>query len=181
MGEDKGIVGAGRDVTVALAALVLGALLVGGAPAAVAADGQRNACGCYDDGAGNCYCDRVAKCGCPGLCEPRGCAEERQKQLDKEIDAETRRAQQLEHAADEKTKEDDAVSVPAAAPAPTPAALKTPAPRPVAHVRKLSARQQRDLYRLLELYIAGDPERREMSTDDVLKELGQPGPEVKRP
>ena len=155
--------------------IALGALVYGRAPGTAAADEQRDACGCYADSAGNCYCDLGAKCGCPGLCEPRGCADERQRQLEKEIDAETRRAQQAERAAEDVTREDAAPS-PAAAPA-----AKSPPPRPPSHARKLSSRQQRDLARLLELYVAQDPERHAMSTDDVLKNLGQQSPIVKRP
>ena len=54
---------------------------------------DRNACGCYQTDGGSCYCDKKSKCGCPGECEPKGCEEKRQKQMDKEIHAETKRAQ----------------------------------------------------------------------------------------
>jgi hypothetical protein len=52
-----------------------------------------NACGCYADGAGRCFCGKgKGKCACPGECEPKGCEEKRAKELDKEIAAETKKA-----------------------------------------------------------------------------------------
>lgn len=57
---------------------------------------KENACGCYQDGTGACYCGKKAKCGCPGECEPRGCEEKRAKELEKEIQAETKRAQEAD-------------------------------------------------------------------------------------
>jgi hypothetical protein len=64
-----------------------------------------NACGCYTDDKGQCKCSRkVAKCGCPGECEPVGCEAKREKQAEKEAAAELRRI-----AAREKKKADDAV------------------------------------------------------------------------
>jgi hypothetical protein len=62
-----------------------------GSDRAAAAD--RNKCGCYKDGAGTCFCDKKAKCGCPGDCEPKGCDEARNKELQKEIEAETKKAE----------------------------------------------------------------------------------------
>jgi hypothetical protein len=55
-----------------------------------------NACGCYEDGAGQCHCVKKSKCGCPGACEPAGCEEKRAKELDKEAKAETKRQQDEE-------------------------------------------------------------------------------------
>jgi hypothetical protein len=52
-----------------------------------------NACGCYEDSAGACHCAKKSKCGCPGECEPAGCEEKRQKQLDKETSEEIKRQQ----------------------------------------------------------------------------------------
>src|SRR5262245_32335835 len=53
-----------------------------------------NACGCYKSGNG-CVCtDRKAKCECPGECEPVGCEEKRQKDLEREYAAEVKRAQE---------------------------------------------------------------------------------------
>ena len=69
-----------------LVALVLWA----GTGTAGAAD--KNKCGCYKNAAGTCFCDKKAKCGCPGDCEPKGCEEAREKQIKKEIEAETKKA-----------------------------------------------------------------------------------------
>ena len=72
---------------------------------AEAADPQLNACGCYRDAVGSCYCGKKAgKCVCPGECEPKGCEEKRAKELDKEIEAEARRARE----ADKKAQEEQA-------------------------------------------------------------------------
>jgi hypothetical protein len=82
--------------------------LGGGAPVsavAEAADPQVNACGCYRDSVGSCYCGKKpGKCVCPGECEPKGCEEKRAKELDKEIEAEARRARE----ADKKQQEEQA-------------------------------------------------------------------------
>lgn len=62
-----------------------------------------NACGCYKNGRGACVCtDKKAKCDCPGDCEPVGCSEKREKELDREMAAEMKRAQQQD--ADEKRR-----------------------------------------------------------------------------
>jgi hypothetical protein len=63
-----------------------------------------NACGCYRTEAGACFCgDKKAKCECPGECEPIGCEAKRSKDVDREIAAETKKAQDEEkkrHAAE---------------------------------------------------------------------------------
>jgi hypothetical protein len=51
-----------------------------------------NACGCYKDGAGACFCGKKGKCACPGDCEPKGCEEKRNKEIQKEVAAETKKA-----------------------------------------------------------------------------------------
>jgi hypothetical protein len=51
-----------------------------------------NACGCYRNAAGDCFCGRRGKCECPGDCEPKGCEEKRARQMQKEIAAETKKA-----------------------------------------------------------------------------------------
>src|SRR4051812_40535893 len=52
-----------------------------------------NACGCYRNGA-SCMCtNKNAKCDCPGDCEPVGCEEKRQKEMDREVAAEVKRAE----------------------------------------------------------------------------------------
>lgn len=52
-----------------------------------------NACGCYEDGAGQCHCTKKNKCGCPGACEPAGCEDKRAKELEKETKQELKRQQ----------------------------------------------------------------------------------------
>jgi hypothetical protein len=59
-----------------------------------------NACGCYKDGAGACFCGKKGKCACPGECEPKGCEEKRNKEIQREVDAETKKA----HEADKKQR-----------------------------------------------------------------------------
>ena len=68
-----------------------------GAPAAAAPAGVKlNACGCYRRGE-SCVCtNKNAKCEYPEDCEPVGCDEKRQKELDREMAAETKRAQDEE-------------------------------------------------------------------------------------
>jgi len=56
-----------------------------------------NACGCYKDTRGACVCtDKKAKCECPGECDPVGCSEKREKELEREMAAEVKRAQEDE-------------------------------------------------------------------------------------
>lgn len=64
--------------------------------AAAPAGPPTNACGCYEDSAGQCICTKKSKCGCPGACEPAGCEEKRAKELEKEAKAETKRQQDEE-------------------------------------------------------------------------------------
>ena len=66
-------------------------------PAAEAASPAVNACGCYRDAAGACYCGKKGgKCVGPGECEPQGCEEKRAKEIQKEVDAEAKRARDAE-------------------------------------------------------------------------------------
>jgi hypothetical protein len=62
-----------------------------------------NACGCYRDDAGACRCNKKSKCGCPEECEPMGCEEKRQRQAEREANAELKRI-----AAQEKKKAGEA-------------------------------------------------------------------------
>jgi len=55
-----------------------------------------NACGCYKDTAGGCFCGRKGKCSCPGDCEPKGCEEKRNKEIQKEVAAETKKAHEAD-------------------------------------------------------------------------------------
>ena len=51
-----------------------------------------NACGCYRDSQGACFCGKKGKCACPGECEPKGCDEKRAKDIEREVASETRKA-----------------------------------------------------------------------------------------
>jgi hypothetical protein len=66
-----------------------------GKPVAAADPGPKrevNACGCYKDGAGACFCGKKGACACPGECEPKGCEEKRNKEIEREVAAETKKA-----------------------------------------------------------------------------------------
>ena len=85
-----------------------------------------NACGCYRDSGGGCVCtDRKGKCECPGECEPVGCGEKRDKEIEREMAAEIKRAQD-----DEKKRqaEKDAVEARENGTAITPDAGEAPPP-----------------------------------------------------
>jgi hypothetical protein len=60
--------------------------------AAPVAGRKVNACGCYADTLGNCFCGRKGKCACPGECEPKGCDDKRAKEMQKAVAAETKKA-----------------------------------------------------------------------------------------
>jgi hypothetical protein len=96
-------------LVVAVAAAALSVMGVARSTAR-AEEHKPNACGCYQNTAGVCICGRPSKCGCPEECEPKGCAEKRQKELDKEIQAETKKAEE----ADKKRREEEAAKVKAA-------------------------------------------------------------------
>ncbi len=70
--------------------------------AAAPAPGETpNACGCYKKGNG-CVCtSKKGKCACPGECEPVGCEEKRNAEMEKEADDAVKRAQ-----ADDKKREE---------------------------------------------------------------------------
>jgi len=141
--------------TLALAAgiLVLGA----GGQGANAAKRELNACGCYAQGS-NCICERRAKCGCPGECEPKGCEEARQKQLQKEIDAETKKAKEAEEARNKASAEGQAK-------AEEEAAAKKPAVKP------MTAAAKKQFLKLLEAYLAEHPEAQNKMMSEVQAEL----------
>ncbi len=60
-----------------------------------------NACGCYAKGNGCACTSKKGKCDCPGECEPVGCAEKRDKEMEKEAADAVKRAQD-----DDKRRED---------------------------------------------------------------------------
>ena len=128
-------------------------------------DDDRNKCGCYKDGAGVCYCDKKAKCGCPGECEPKGCEEQRSRELQKEIDAETKKAASSQKkpsgnansdSSDERAADDDRPAAP-------------PPARPASH--KLSAAQAKQLAKLIDLFLADHPDARGKPIEDVRRDL----------
>jgi len=121
-----------------------------------------NACGCSGEG-DSCICEKKAKCGCPGECEPKGCEAERQKQLQKEIDAETKRAKEQEKA-QSKTK-DQAKSDDDSESATADKGSKKSAVRP------MNASQKKQFLKLLEAYLAEHPEAANKMLSEVRSEL----------
>src|SRR5262245_60304395 len=98
-----------------------------------------NACRCYRKARGACSCtDKKGKCECPGECEPVGCDAKREKEMEREMAAEVKRAQEDEKrrkAAEEAAERGEAApapdagtSAPAEAPSPKPG-KKSPSPK----------------------------------------------------
>jgi hypothetical protein len=152
------------------------------------AEGAVNACGCGRDLTGSCFCQKVARCGCPGECEPKGCEEKRAKQLEKEILAETRRA------AEEDRKRNAAISNAAAmthsveakdvadgrnsgerVKTTEPSRARTPgrldSASATARPKRMTTSQKRDLAQLLEAYLAENPELRGRTIDQLRNQL----------
>jgi predicted transcriptional regulator len=133
-----------------------------------------NACGCYGDG-NACFCEKKAKCGCPGECEPKGCEEERQKKLQKEIDEETRKAKEVEkeqvEKAQNKAKEEaakaskDSDEDQAATAAPEKGKGKG---KPV---RKMTSVQKKQFQKLIDAYLAEHPDEAQRSLTEVRGDL----------
>jgi hypothetical protein len=143
-------------IAVGLAALIS---LSGGRAAAEAA---ANKCGCYKDSAGTCFCAKKGKCGCPGDCEPKGCEEQRDKEIQKEIDAETKKAEASQNR--RKAGDDDDGDSGGKA-------EREPAkPAPSAHP-KLSAAQAKQLAKLIDLYLADHPDARGKPIEDVRSDI----------
>ncbi|HLK91666.1 MAG TPA: hypothetical protein VKZ18_17370 [Polyangia bacterium] len=121
----------------------------------------RNKCGCYKDGAGTCFCDKKAKCGCPGDCEPKGCEEARDRELQKEIDAETKKAsaggshRKAGGGEDEGGREESAP--------------RSSAEHSGGH--KMSAAQSKQLAKLLDLYLGDHPDARGKSIEEVRNDV----------
>ena len=136
-----------------VAAFLVACTLSGGPALA----GERNACGCYQTDAGACVCEKAARCGCPGLCEPKGCEAKRDKALQREIDSETRKARDADKQRVDSTSE-------GGAPNPAP-----PAPPRAAH--EMNPVQTRELARLLDLYVATHPKARRQSVGTLRDEL----------
>jgi hypothetical protein len=142
-----------------LVGFVLGSVLVVSLAGAVGAAPARNDCGCYKDGA-TCFCDKKAKCGCPGDCEPKGCEEQRDKALQKEIDAETKKAAASGHrssgGAEESQKAKKEESAPKASSG-----------------HKMTAAQSKQLAKLLDIYLADHPDARGKSVEDVRNDVSE--------
>jgi len=119
-----------------------------------------NACGCYGDGV-TCTCEKKAKCGCPGECEPKGCEEKRQKEMQKEIEAETKKAKEAEEAHKAKTNpksaddDDDEAAAKAKAPA----------------VKPMTAVMKKQFAKLIDAYLAEHPEGKNKMLWEVRGEL----------
>ena len=138
--------------------LVLGSVLVVSLAGAVGAAPARNNCGCYKDGA-TCFCDKKAKCGCPGDCEPKGCEERRDKELQKEIDAETKKASTSGNKSSGGAEE-------------SPKAKKEESAAPKASSgHKMTAAQSKQLAKLLDAYLADHPELRGKSIEDIRNDV----------
>ena len=132
-------------------------------PASGALAQQRNSCGCYRSDTGSCYCDKKAACGCPGDCEPKGCEEARDRALQREIDAETRKAPQS-----------SGVRSPGEEEAAAPKRMRAPRPpaRPAPEAHKLTPAQTKQLAKLLDAYLGAAPDARSKSVEDLRKQLG---------
>ena len=128
-------------------------------------EGRPNGCGCYQTAVGQCVCDKKARCGCPGECEPRGCEDKRAKLLEKEIQAETKKAQDADRKREGNTREQPSSGRPEPEEPPVREA------RAVAHGKKMTAAQKRELSHLLEAYVGEDPSRRGWTIEKIVDDL----------
>jgi hypothetical protein len=127
--------------------------------AAAAADEERNRCGCYRDTSGACFCAKKATCGCPGECEPRGCEEKRDKDLQREIQAETKKAE--ESGRKQSVPKDDDEDAVGARAKPTPASAR----------QRLTPAQAKQFGKLLDLYLSGHPDAGGKTIEELRVEL----------
>jgi hypothetical protein len=157
------------------AALAIGA----GAGARRAMAAEKNTCGCYKDDTGTCYCDKKAKCGCPGDCEPKGCNEAREKQIRKEIEAETKKAAEAGRRGHTTANSDDDESPKAKGEvmrASAKTSEKTTSEPEVAaptKAKKMAPAQVKQLVKLLDLYFAENPDARGRNAEEIRNELSQ--------
>ena len=133
-----------------------------GGERAYAAD--KNKCGCYKDGAGTCFCDKKAKCGCPGDCEPKGCDAKREQQMKKEIEAETKKAAEADRRHKSTTVEVKAEK------SGKPERLEASAKSEPAG-KKLSAAEVKQLGKLLDGYLRQHPDARTRNAEELRNEL----------
>ncbi len=140
-----------------------------GVSAGRAAAADKNSCGCYKDDTGTCYCDKKAKCGCPGDCEPKGCSEAREKQIQKQIEAETKKAAEAGRRQPTRAKAEED-SEPGAGATATKQNADAEAAA-AAKAKKLTPIQAKQLLKLLDLYFASYPEARAFSVEQVRNQL----------
>ena len=141
------------------------------AAAGTAGAADKNKCGCYKNAAGTCFCDKKAKCGCPGDCEPKGCEEAREKQIKKEIEAETKKAAE----ADRKHKASSGSETKTVS-AKVDKADKSngdngKAEAASAGATKMSPAQTKQLGKLLDGYLKAHPEARSKNAEELRNEL----------
>ena len=153
-----------RSVAITLLILLSSFALSSFAPGGSSAmAGEQNACGCYQTDSGACVCEKKARCGCPGLCEPQGCEAQREKAFQRELDAETKKARESD-----RPRGADKVEVPAKV-------VPAVAPRPV---RTITPGQEKELAKLLDLYFAAHPGARAQSAGS-LRDAVLPGSPVR--
>ncbi len=157
-----------------LAWLTAGAISLGGGftlRSAAAAGDELDACGCRQGSSGACYCEKKSHCGCPGECEPKGCEEKRAKQMEKEVQEETRKAEESsrrQRARQESTDEEQSPRRVESAPEREPPAPKVPKVKIV----KMTPAQKHDLAHLIKLYLAEHPDQGARSIGEVENEVG---------
>jgi hypothetical protein len=159
------------------AATLLLALLAWSPPAAAA---ERNKCGCYKNAQGTCFCDKNAKCGCPGDCEPKGCEAAREKALQREIEAETKRAAEADRkrapvggksAAGAKSGSEKASPDKGASGSEGRSGADSGKPAPAA--KKMTPAQTKQLVKLLDAYFEENPDARSRNVEEVRNQLSQ--------
>ena len=148
-----------------LVGFVLGSVLVVSLAGALGAAPARNNCGCYKDGA-TCFCDKKAKCGCPGDCEPKGCEEKRSAQMKKEVDAETKKAAE----ADKKHKAASGETKTASMRESNNGDNGKPGKAAPAGP-KMPAAQVKQLGKLLDSYLKSNPDARSKNAEELRNEL----------
>lgn len=133
---------------------------------------EKNKCGCYRDSSGACFCDKAAKCGCPGDCEPKQCEQQRDKELQKEVDAETKKALEAARKTKGHTKGQDGEGSQPAGAAGSKAAREPSAHTPPAAVgHKLTPAQVKHLAKLLDKYLVDHPDARSKTSEELRNEL----------
>jgi hypothetical protein len=170
----------------ARASILAGALAMAGfalagftARDAAAAEEGLNACGCRQSAQGLCVCEKKSKCGCPGECEPNGCEERRAKQMEKEIQAETKKAedaarkQNRSHTDSDDQGGDEATPKSSAARGSKAAGASKSAAVPKSTVSKMTAAQKKDLARLLGLYLAEHPNDGDRPIEQVRSDVSR--------